>query len=215
MINFTPDDIGKTLYELYEIFGNIVTIDDIPTRNIILICILTQIKIICAIIKNYKENRDANPSELKSLYTIKERLDDLSDKCKIMVENKNIKLTLKQIHKMSGHGIRNNNLTQPDLDINFILRFVNLITNFNFELALDEKEKLMMFYVKKSYLNLAYTMIEKRLLDKELSSGFSFCQKRDLMVKKDFVRKTSDFVDKILINQDLKIIGTNVYKIIK
>ncbi len=217
MINFMITQLNNSINEIYEIFGNLITIDDIDTRNILIVNIIVTSKILIKIIDNCQMNNDTTSYELKSLKIIKERLNDLVDRAIIIIEYKNIKPAIKLIHKLSGSKINPKvwQKVKPDLDFEFINRFVELNTNYNNILHFDDNTRNILLYLRKANINLACAMIDVRLSDKELSSGNCFTQKRDLIFQKELCIRSSNFIDLILKKSSLKNISIEIYKLVK
>ncbi len=217
MINFMITQLNNSINEIYEIFGNLITIDDIDTRNILIVNIIVTSKILIQIIDNSQMNNDTTSYEFKSLKIIKERLNDLVDRAIIIIEYKNIKPSIKLIHKLSGSKINPKvwQKVKPDLDFEFINRFVELNTNYNNILHFDDNTRNILLYLRKANINLACAMIDVRLSDKELNSGNCFTQKRDLIFQKELCVRSSNFIDLILKKSSLKNISIEIYKLVK
>lgn len=217
MINFMITQLNNSINEIYEIFGNLITIDDIETRNILLVNIMVTSKILIKIINNSQMNNDTSSYELKSLKITKERLNDLIDRAVIIIEYKNIKPSIKLIHKLSGSKINQKvwQKIKPELDFEFVNRFVQLNTNYNNILHFDDESRNILLYLRKSNLNLACAMIDNRLADKELNSGNCFTQKRDLVFQKELCMRSCNFIDLVLKKSSLKNISVLIYKLVK
>ena len=121
------------------------------------------------------------------------------------------------MHQLSGNKINQKywSKIKPDLDIEFINRFINMITNYNNILHWDDNERNILLYVRKAWLNIACSMIDNRLSDKELSSGNCFIHRRNLTYQKEIVIKSANFIDLTLKKSTLKNVSVQIYKLIK
>ncbi len=215
MSNYMILNIENNIREIYELFGNIVTIEDIETRNVIVVGLIVNCKILLEIIDSSKINHDLNGYESKSLKVVKERLVDLIDRCKIIVESKNYKNIIKLMTKMVISKPNEKCILKPNLDLYFIDRFVESNTNYNNILHFDDSDRNILLFVRKTYLNLTLCMIEQKLSDKELNSPNCFVQKRNLNHQKELVNKSIGFIDLILKKSTLKNVSSQIYKMIK
>ena len=86
MSNYMIIMLNNSLNQIYELFGNLITIDDVDTRNLLIVGIIVESKILIEIIDGTKLNQDLTSCEIKSTKIIKERLVDLIDRCLIILE---------------------------------------------------------------------------------------------------------------------------------
>lgn len=215
MVNYMISQIDIAIREIYELFGNTITIECIDTRNILILGIIVNSKIIISIIDDSKLNIDLNQIEIKSLSTTKERLEDLIDRCEIIIERKNIKNTIKLMTKTVIAKPNDKYHVKPTIDILFINRLVEIITNYNWILHIDDNYRNILLFVRKSYLHLGCAMINAKLSSGELNIQNCYNQKRDLTHYKDLLEKSSSFIDLILKRSVIKNASSSLYKLIK
>ncbi len=213
MYNYMIALIDNNVKEIYELFGNLITIEDIETRNLILFGIIVNSKILIEIIDDSKIGTDVNNIELKSIKITKDRLLDLIDRCEIIIEKKNIKNIIKQITKLVIGSEKDK--IKPNIDIYFINRFIEICTNYNSILYLDDVNRNILLFIRKAYLYIAKSMIETRLLDKEFINQNCFVQKRDLNNNKELLLKSVSFIELILKKSMIKNISSLIYKMTK
>ena len=215
MYNYMITQIDINLSQIYELFGNTITLDDIQTRNLIIFGLIINSKILIEIIDNSKIGHDLNTFESKSIKITKERIIDLIDRCEIIIEKKNIKKTLKLMTKIVISKPNEKLNILPNFDINFINRFIEIIINYNNILHLDEKNRNILLFIRKTFFHLANSMIETRLNDKELNNSNCFIQKRDLNHQKELLLNGFNFIDIILKKSVIKNVSSSIYKLTK
>lgn len=216
MHNYMLALVEDNVKEIYELFGNLITIDDIETRNLILFGLIINSKILIEIIDDSKIGTDVNIIELKSIKITKDRLIDLLDRCEIIIEKKNIKNVLKQLTKLViGNDKDKYEITPNITDIYFINTFIKICTSYDSILHLDDYYRNILLFIRKSYLYIAKSMIENSLTDKDLNNSNCFGQKRDLLNNKELVVKSINFVELILKKGMIKNISGIIYKMAK
>lgn len=215
MYNYMIALIDNNVKEIYELFGNLITIDDIETRNLILFSLIINAKILIEIINDSKIGTDINNVELKSILITKERLVDLIDKCEIIIEKKNIKNVAKQITKLVIGNQKDKHQIKANVDLYFINTFISICTSYDGILHLDDDNRNVLLFIRKAYLYIAKSMIETRLTDKDFSNQNCFSQRRDLINNKEIVIKSISFVELILKKGMIKNISGIIYKMTK
>lgn len=214
----TPKQISVYISQIYELFGNVITIDDINIRGIQIITIIIQSKIIIKVIDSYKFGIDINPEEYKSLKIIKDRLKDLIDRCFIIIGVKDLKKIMRLIIKLcNSKNIDKKTFDElkDNLDLGYIYKYIQIITDFGIELCFDEADKNVLLYLKKCNLYIANALVNTRLSDKDIGNQTCFTQFRDLTKTKEYVNKTIQFINTQLDKTNLKNISNSIYKEIK
>ncbi len=106
-------------------------------------------------------------------------------------------------------------LIKPSMDILFIDRFIELITNYNWILHVNDNYRNILLFVRKSYLYLGCAMIDTKLLSTEFNIQNCFNQKRNLTHYKELLEKSSNFIDLVLKKGVIKNVSSSLYKLIK
>ncbi len=215
MVNYMISQIDIAIREIYELFGNTITIECIDTRNILILGLIVYCKVIIEIIGDSKLNVDLNQTEIKSMVATKERLEDLIDRCETIIEKKNIKNTIKLMTKTVISKPSEKYIIKPSIDILFIDRFIELITNYNWILHVNDNFRNILLFIRKSYLHLGCAMIDTKLLGGELNIQNCYSQKRNLSHQKELLEKSSNFIDIVLKRGAIKNVSSSLYKLIK